>query len=69
MSFAEIFSERTTNEHGYVWRWRASGHPVSQCFNFYYECLDDARRKGFSVQLESARGDSAPHYGAGERMK
>ena len=69
MGFAEIFSERAPNNHGYVWRWRANGRSPSQCFNFYYECLDDARRNGYTVQLESARGDTAPQHGAGERMK
>lgn len=68
MKSAEIYSEPTANSNGYVWRWRGQG-VTSQCFNFYYECLDDARRNGYQVELERPRGDTAPNSGAGSSMK
>ncbi|HEV7391547.1 MAG: hypothetical protein JWN13_3100 [Betaproteobacteria bacterium] len=69
MKFAEINSEPTANSNGYVWRWRGSDGISSECFNFYYECMDDARRKGYDVRLEHARGDTSPTRDAGSGMK
>jgi hypothetical protein len=75
MKVAQIDSEptptstSTPNSNGYVWRWRGSDGVHSECFNFYFECMDDARRQGYEVRLENARGDNAPTRRAGSSMK
>jgi hypothetical protein len=69
MKSAEIYSEPASSSHGYVWRWRTEGGPASACFNFFYECLEDARHKGYDVRLDRAHGDTAPNRDTGSSMK
>ena len=41
------------------WGWRAEGRSSSELFPFYYNCVEDARRHGYHVELASkpkARG-------------
>ena len=69
MKFAEIVSEPAAGSHGYVWRWRAGNAVSATCFDFYYECVQDARRNGYEIHADSARGDSAPNRDTGSNMK
>lgn len=69
MKIAQVSSEPNSNSHGYVWRWKGSDGASSECFNFYFECMDDARRQGYEVRLAEPRGESAPSRSAGSSMK
>jgi hypothetical protein len=56
MKPAVIFSIPTSTSHGYSWRWRSvdSTADSKKQFNYYHECLADARASGYSVQLSVA---------------
>jgi hypothetical protein len=68
MKTAEISAEPRPDGSGYVWRWR-EGAVMSRSFDYYYECLDDARSQGYTVQLERATGENAPDRTTGSGMK
>lgn len=71
MKAAEIFATASKGANGYTWKWRtADGKTESkQTFNFYYECLEDARNNGYVVELAQAQGNTAPDRSAGRDMK
>jgi hypothetical protein len=54
---AQIFSVRTGGVHGFRWVWRSSGGTQhSTCdFLYFYECVEDARRAGYSIELPGTR--------------
>ena len=33
------------------WGWRAEGRSCSELFGYYYNCVEDARRHGYHVEL------------------
>lgn len=47
---------------GFLWSWRceADGASSSGSFALYYECVMDAQRRGYRVELTQAVGDTAP---------
>jgi hypothetical protein len=65
---AEIFSVITPEEYGFRWAWRSSdGTQQSPAkFVYFYECVEDARRAGYSVELTGTRAktvDGRDHHG------
>jgi len=64
MKKAEIYSVTTPAAPGYAWKWRATGgktKTISKAqFKFYYECLENALRAGYEVELTHAQGMTAP---------
>lgn len=62
MKQAEIYSIPVRHEPGYAWKWRAiAGKTESRkSFDFYFDCLGDARDHGYDVELTHAIGNTAP---------
>jgi hypothetical protein len=62
MQICRLFSVDAAGRHEFKWEWRSerSGRRSSRRFDFFYDCMDDARRQGFKVILDEPRGDSAP---------
>jgi hypothetical protein len=48
-----VFSEKAPNLNGFLWKWRsAEGDRVSNAsFNFYFDCVTDARRHGYEPDM------------------
>ena len=40
---------------GFMWQWRAlEGNATSKfCFEYFYPCLEDARRNGYAVDMQA----------------
>ena len=36
-----------------------------QAFVFFYDCMEDARRNGYKVEIQQAQGESAPKVNPG----
>jgi hypothetical protein len=52
-----------TTQQGYRWQWRAADRKVrsSRQFDLFYECVEDARARGYEVDLSAGRrGRTAP---------
>jgi hypothetical protein len=62
MKNAEIFSVPSPDVNGYAWKWRCadSATESAQSFQLYFDCLTDAKRHGYKVELTSATGLTAP---------
>jgi hypothetical protein len=62
MNTAQIYSIPIKSASGFGWKWRsAEGETVSrQWFIFYYDCLSDARRRGYHVELQRRHGPDSP---------
>lgn len=47
---------------GYVWKWRDvdRGLDCKSEFTLYYDCLTDARKHGYEIDLVHAQGLTAP---------
>jgi hypothetical protein len=60
----ELYAIPTREEPGYRWRWRAiDGQARSKgSFQFFYECMEDARSSGHAVDLEATLA-AAREYG------
>jgi hypothetical protein len=65
---ARIVAVTARCANGYHWQWRADDGAVSgREFDLFYECLSDARRAGYTVDLgppPCAVDAPAPHTGA-----
>ena len=63
---AIAFSIPAAHRNGFVWRWRClDGEDASEkAFEMYYDCLEDARRRGYHIEPARATGLTAP---GGER--
>jgi hypothetical protein len=50
---AQISSVHASNPHGFQWVWRSiDGNQQSpKMFAYFYDCVEDARRAGFTVNL------------------
>jgi hypothetical protein len=68
MSKAVVFSVPASQANGYVWRWRSADSNVDseRAFSLYYDCVTDARERGYEVELARAIGITAP---GGERHR
>ena len=62
MKRAEIVPVPAGHAHGYTWKWRCiDSKTVSKTdFALYYDCVTDARKHGFEVELQQAHGLTAP---------
>ena len=62
MKRAEIVPVPAGHAHGYVWKWLCK-EPKAESnttFALYYDCLSDARKHGYEVELTHAQGLTAP---------
>jgi hypothetical protein len=50
---AKIVSVRSSDAHGFHWIWRSrdNAQRSATTFVYFYECVQDARRAGFAVEL------------------
>ena len=62
MKKAKIVSVPAPSDSGYVWKWQdCDGTTASaQTFDRYFDCVSDARNRGYDVELPQAAGDKAP---------
>ena len=69
MKTATIQAVAAGEAWGYAWKWHCSSEHTQSAtaFAYYFECLTDARRRGYDVELTRAHGDMAPG-GAGYGM-
>ena len=66
MSMCQLFPVPHGNKSEFRWEWRANDNSQrsEQSFERYHDCMEDARRHGFEVQLSQPVGDTAPGRGA-----
>ena len=71
MLYAKIYAVPAPGSRLFVWRWcTADGRKRSRrAFDFYFHCLEDARRKGYRVELTHAYGITAPGAEAGSHLR
>lgn len=71
MRYAKIYSVPAPGTHLFAWRWRTpDGRQRSpRAFDFYFDCLEDAQRKGYRVELTHAYGITAPGAAAGSSLR
>src|SRR5688572_30765925 len=65
MRMCKIYPIHAGDKHGFKWEWRSEGceRRSSRKFDFFYDCMEDARSHGFRVILPQPTGDTAPaHY-------
>jgi hypothetical protein len=50
---AKIFPITSKGEPGYAWKWRCAESNVESkdLFTLYYDCVTDARKQGYQVDL------------------
>jgi hypothetical protein len=66
MKPAVLFSIPATTSGAYCWSWRsadATGASTVQ-FPYYYECLADAKAKGYAVEIIATCGITSPGWRA-----
>ncbi|MGZ5118427.1 MAG: hypothetical protein ACXWIS_05810 [Burkholderiales bacterium] len=53
MKTAVIFSVPMSMSQRFAWRWRSEDHTQDskQSFRFYYQCVADAERNGYKVEM------------------
>ena len=63
----KIVDVPAATDQGYRWRWRSADNKVrsSRAFDLFYECVEDARARGYEVELEA--GQEPPGSGIGFR--
>jgi len=68
MKPGEIFCTRATGP-AFAWKWRSADgkHESKNAFNYYYECLEDARRHGYNAEFSNTK--TGPEIGPHERAK
>jgi hypothetical protein len=52
------------SERRFEWEWRSNDckRRSSKRFDFFHDCMEDARSHGFTVVLQKPVGRSAPSY-------
>lgn len=57
MKIAVVFSVPAAGAVGFCWKWRASdgAKQSHSAFAYFYECVQNARAAGYTVDLGSAR--------------
>ena len=70
MKTAEMFTIPSSGSEGFVWKWRCKDdeEESSQSFVRYHDCMADAQRLGYTVELTFAEGTRAPG-GARQNLK
>ena len=68
MKLGEIYCARATGA-AFAWKWRsADGKQESKrAFDYYFECLEDARRHGYTAEFSNTK--VGPEIGPHERAK
>ena len=58
---ARVFPVASSNAHGFHWMWRsADGSRESRsAFLYFFDCLEDARAAGYSVEEVGSSGTNA----------
>ena len=71
MKTATIFAIASNNPAGYSWVWHCSfdGAESASPFEFYYDCLSDAREHGCKLEPKIVRGLMAPGAASYPSMK
>ena len=66
MSLCQLFPVSSGDSKEFRWEWRANDNSrrSSQSFERFHDCMEDARRNGFEVELQQAVGETAPGRGA-----
>ena len=56
MKAASVFSVPGAKPVGYAWKWRSADgkHESEATFQYFYECVEDARKAGYTIDLASA---------------
>ena len=59
---ADIVPIPAGHAHGYLWKWRCAKSKAESktAFTLYYDCVIDARKHGYDVELTHAQGLTAP---------
>ncbi|MDB5902400.1 MAG: hypothetical protein JWM26_1278 [Betaproteobacteria bacterium] len=59
MKTARLFSIQVPQSTAFVWKWRCSDGKAEskQSFDLYYDCVEDARKNGYSVELTGLADD------------
>ena len=60
MKKAHIFWVSASPQPGYAWKWRVGEKQSKQSFDYYFDCISDARERGYEVELSHAVGATAP---------
>jgi hypothetical protein len=62
MRSCRLYPVRVANSDAFNWEWRCeqSERRSSRTFDFFHDCMEDARLEGFRVVLEKPVGESAP---------
>ena len=62
MKTATISASVAGDPSGLAWTWRCDADKTSSTgsFAFYYDCVSDARKHGYDVELTHAHGANAP---------
>lgn len=70
MKKARIYAVTAATETGYAGRWKDDDSRATSAdvYDLYFDCVDDARKRGYVVELTYAAGDNAPG-GAGFRLR
>jgi hypothetical protein len=60
----------TPDAHGFGWKWQSADgeHKSREVFTYFHDCMEDARRKGYEVDLWKAKGQTAPGHEGGRGM-
>ena len=64
MKNAEIYSVSGVPPHGYVWKWRSPDGKImsKEAFVFYFDCVTNARSKGYVIALGDKAADAAREW-------
>ena len=68
MATAVVYSVKVATNAGFVWKWRSSDKKKqsSSTFVYFYECVEDARGAGYTVELSGTSAktvDGSKHQG------
>jgi len=65
MKKAKLFSIPAGTPPGYAWKWHceADKKGCKDAFMLYYDCLSDAKKSGYEVELVRAHGATSPGGG------
>jgi len=57
MKKAEIYAAAAGHSPGYAWKWRCMIDKTHSrhAFLFYYDCVADAKEKGYEVELKQVK--------------
>jgi hypothetical protein len=62
MRICRLYPVHATDRHEFKWEWRSedSRRRSARKFEFFHDCMEDARSHGFSVILQQPTGETAP---------